>query len=275
VANLFGSQTLNLFSAAIEHPIAKISKNINLIQIHGCASSFEEDLRILNNSSLLNNKVYLIHRPDEILEYPDLLTHLSPSSTIVQFGDLLINHPFWQKFKDRHVIAHPFLSMNMPKKVENKIIVGSFTSWGEMRSLEHFFALKEELLKTPSANRLLFWAGGPGSGSELKFFIPHINVQLYHLHGKKRLGESSGSLHRGVSVPVIFEANGVERIEGLKVIKIEADPDLNNIDFKAAAKSISELVESHLDEWLIYNASIAKSNCPETFCNAISKLSKF
>jgi hypothetical protein len=135
-----------------------------------------------------------------------------------------------------------------------------------MRSLSHYSLLVEQL---KDRDFLEFRIGGRGVGDfavpsrvqlSKEYFTPHFNVQLYHLLGKKRYGESSGSLHRGISVPVIFEANGAERLEGFKAIKVDADDDLKNINFEKAAAEILALAKNGIDPVLEINKSVAQKN---------------
>ena len=82
--------------------------------------------------------------------------------------------------------------------------------------------------------------GAPPPGLGLTF-----NLQLYHLNGAVRRGESSGSLHRGVSVPVILEMNGAEALEDLRVVKVPYDNSLEagEADWGAAAEEIDLLLD--------------------------------
>ena len=100
-------------------------------------------------------------------------------------------------------------------------------------------------------------------------FVPHFNVQLYHLHGKKRYGESSGSLHRGISIPVIFEANRAERLEGFHAIKIKADDELQTIDFDQAARDILHLAHHGLGDILERNLTLARANYLGAFAQTL------
>jgi hypothetical protein len=138
--------------------------------------------------------------------------------------------------------------------------------------------LVEQLEKHDHSSRFSFKIGGVGFEdfdlpknveTTKQYFVPHFNVQLYHLHGKKRWGESSGSLHRGISVPVIFEANGAERLEGVRVVKIDADDDLRQIDFKKAADEIARIAAQGIESALACNLAAAKKNSLAAFAQNV------
>jgi hypothetical protein len=102
--------------------------------------------------------------------------------------------------------------------------------------------------------------GAPPPGFGLTF-----NLQLYHLNGEVRRGESSGSLHRGVSIPVILEMNGAEVLEDLRVVKVPyANPvDADKADWGAAAEEIVSLVKSgKYKAQMAHNAAQARKYSP-------------
>lgn len=285
---IHGARTLKSFTAMINEgfkALSEVDDQFELVQIHGSPESLVEDKFIL---SQLNPqpKIFLLHRPDEILLDSELKyffeTH--PLQKIVLLGDLILKDPFWNARREFiKVIPHPFLDLNLPVKSRDQFVIGSFTSWGEMRKLEHFFSLLDELKKTSVWDSLCPRIGGTIEGTILRtshvdhqievssdFFVPHFNIQLYHLGGKKRLGESSGSLHRGVGIPVIFEANGTERLEDLRVIKVIADNELSNIDFTKAALDIEDLIlKNRVDEVLLHNLASAQRNSPTLFAQKV------
>lgn len=269
--------------------------NFALIQIHGSPAAQVEDEKILNLARELSCKiVYLIHRPDEVLLNPTVQNYFEQNSDskFIFLGDLIFRDPFWAERRHQSlVMPHPYLGLSLPLP-GRKIVVGAFTSWGEMRDPEHYFDLVRSLnenvanqlptqsnenlnlnlnLKSHSKNDDLFEFQMGGAGLEHRLippfihvrqepFVPHFNVQLYHLHGKKRYGESSGSLHRGISIPVIFEANGAERLEGFHAIKIVADDKLQAIDFDQAARDILNLAHHGLGDSLERNLTLARAN---------------
>jgi hypothetical protein len=283
---IWGASTLEGFTGKITEgfrleQVAVESSGIfdcGLVQLHGSPQAKDEDERLLAETSKLEiPKIYLIHRPDEIISNSRFVSCFEndEAAQFILLGDLVLEMPFWAKRTSRvTVIPHPYLDFSMPPR-EGRAIVGSFTSWGEMRKLEHFVRLAEALKGAP---HLQFKIGGTGldrakvpSFIEIteNFFVPHFNVQLYHLNGRKRFGESSGSLHRGVSIPVIFEANGMERLENIMAIKVAADDDLNNIDFAQAASQIAALDSLSLHSWLEHNKRSAVKNSPQAFARAV------
>ena len=282
--------------------------NFALIQIHGSPAAKTEDENNLNRARELScTIVYLIHRPDEALLNPILLNYFKQNldSKFIFLGDLIFRDPFWSARRHQSlVLPHPCFDNSLPLP-SRKFIVGAFTSWGEMRDPEHFFALAKCLAKheatlparhlseslnsdlrdnSPKSNNpqvesfFEFAIGGTGLDHtlippfirrRLDPFVPHFNVQLYHLHGKKRQGESSGSLHRGISIPVIFEANGAERLEGFQAIKIVADEELQTIDFDQAAREIVKLASGGIDDILIHHLKLASANHFGAFAQSV------
>lgn len=278
--------------------------NFALIQIHGSPAAQVEDEKILYLARKLSCKVvYLIHRPDEALLNPFVRNDFEKNldSKFIFLGDLIFRDPFWAERRHQSlVMPHPYLDLSLPRP-NRKIVVGAFTSWGEMRDPEHYFALIRSLnehvasqlptqsnenlnlnlnLKSHSKDDDLFEFQMGGTGLEHRLippfihvrqepFVPHFNVQLYHLHGKKRYGESSGSLHRGISIPVIFEANGAERLEGFHAIKINADDELQAIDFDNAARDIVSLARSTIDDILKRNLTLARAHDFGTFAQTV------
>jgi len=288
---IWGATTLARFTNSISEGFHRIGISSNeappftagIAQIHGAPQSASEDLDILNESfDSIFPVVYLIHRPDEILENQNLMSTLSKlnSSRFILLGDLVLQMPFWSSRQDRCIIIpHPFTDFTRPSSY-HKPIVGSFTSWGEMRKLEHYLQLISEF---KDKEKFEFRIGGPGLDKakipapvhvSTDFFVPHFNVQLYHLKGKKRLGESSGSLHCGISIPIIFEANGTEKLEQLLVIKVDADESLTDINFKAAAEEIEKIAATNLEQSLEYNFKQAQNNSVESFARSVLQLWK-
>lgn len=274
----FTDSIISGFSAEGVETQDQDSADFALIQIHGSPAARAEDQRILETSRLLKiPKVFLIHRPDEALIQRFIKAHFEndPRAKLIFLGDLIFKDPFWAKRREfSSVIPHPHLDLSMPL-LNGRPIVGSFTSWGEMRDVKHYFALVECL---KDANLFEFRIGGTGL-DKVKFpdyvqhtkepFAPHFNVQLYHLFGKKRYGESSGSLHRGISIPIIFEANGAERLEGFKAVKIAADDELRSIHFDKAAAEILKLVAEDIDPLLERNRKVAMKNSVQAFAKSI------
>lgn len=285
-----GARTLDKFTSELMKGFDQLPEEdylFDLFQIHASAQSIAEDKAILEEiKNYAAAKIILIHRPDELLLNPDLKLAFeqNPEWKIVFLGDLALQDPFWKKRESFiEVIPHFYTNLNTAPKASH-YTVGTFTSWGEMRNLEHYFELVKALKQTKLASSMQFLIGGTLNGVKLTAadikdeaiklsedaFIPHFNVQLYHLNGKKRLGESSGSLHAGVSIPVIFEANGMERIEGVSVIKIAANEDLSQINYTAAAGEISLMIEQQeVEKQLKHNLRQARLNSSVDFANRV------
>ena len=99
----------------------------------------------------------------------------------------------------------------------------------------------------------------PAGGTDAEV-EPVFNTQLFHWHGRVRTGESSGAVHTRANVPVIFELNGTDRTEQLRVVRVpyHADQDANDAHFEAAGRDIAAMIASgsHL-EALQHNAAQA------------------
>jgi hypothetical protein len=127
---IFGSPTLEHFTSAISNEFRKSktvvdneSFDVALIQIHGSVNSINYDLNILKDTSSIKNKIFLIHRPDELLEYRELKEFFENNKNyqILFLGDLVFNFPFWhERKKNSFVIPHPFLDLNKPEKNPKK-----------------------------------------------------------------------------------------------------------------------------------------------------------
>lgn len=286
---IHGASSLDKFTNELLKGFDQIPEEdylFDLFQIHAAPQSISEDLKILEEiKNYSQAKIILIHRPDELLLNPELKLAFekNPEWKIVFLGDLALKDPFWHKRKAYiEVIPHFYTSLNTPAK-SPLYTVGTFTSWGEMRQLEHYLGLVKAL-KALHSPMFQFMIGGTLNGRKLtaadisdpsiliseEAFVPHFNVQLYHLNGKKRLGESSGSLHSGVSIPVIFEANGMERIEEVKVVKIPADDELTQIDYASAAIEIGKIIEQQeVEKYLKHNLRQARVNTSVDFANRV------
>lgn len=283
---IHGAKTLEKFTSELIKgfdPLPEEDFLFDLFQIHASPQSLNEDKVILEEIKKIKTpKVILIHRPDELLLHPELKSAFdqNPEWKIIFLGDLALNDPFWQKRKSFiTVIPHFYFSLNQAPK-SARYTVGTFTSWGEMRKLEHYLELVKSLKKTDVADSLKFMIGGSNlhvsdvTEKDVQIteeaFIPHFNVQLYHLNGKKRFGESAGSLHSGVTIPVIFEANGMERIEGVRVIKIPANDDLTQVDYDSAAGEIARMIkQNEIQTHLSHNLKRARLNTSVDFANSV------
>lgn len=283
---IVGAKTLTNFSQEIQKGFDLISAPdhlFELYQIHAAPHSLVDDLEIIKQiDTSTHPKLLLIHRPDELLLNAELTKFISdhPEFKIILLGDLALTIPFWNQRRSQiKVIPHPYFHLTLPEK-SPKYIIGTFTTWGEMRKLEHYLGLIKELKALPVASYIHAQIGGPNlnrrevlnSIVEISetYFVPHFNVQLYHLHGSKRLAESSGSLHSGISIPVIFEANGIERTEGVQVVKVIADEALQVINYQQAAKEIANIIENHqVEELLQFNLNKAQNNTTAAFATRV------
>lgn len=272
-----------------------------IIQIHGAPAARKADLEIIQSlpeiAPLLSGCIILLHRPDEIRDsLPSLqsvLSRLPITTGLAMLGDLLINDPFYQLTGlPRRAIPHGFFNLDSDI-LPHPIIIGSHTTWGEMRCLKRTLALLKaianveprvpivgylggvpaEALARDSVSKLLeqlditnvfalrdldvkLWREEMAAATTNTIFlhagnIPSkfdvtFNVQLYHYGECIRMGESSGSLHASAGIPVIFEMNGSERLENLKIVKIPyLDPNCADVaDISLAAQQIVALLES-------------------------------
>lgn len=282
--NLKGPKTLNHFSETFSSLLSRFSVDMDIIQIHASPHSVDEDEELLKYAERSSRpRVFILHRPDELLLRPQLRSFFEkkPEEKLIFLGDLVFKYDFWNIRKNfSKVVPHPYLDVSLPTSSSGKYIIGAYTSWGEMRQLKHYIQLIEEISALDKNQKFIYMIGGTQDGERLKSFdsriaiksgpfIPHFNVQLYHLNGKKRYCESSGSLHRGVTIPVIFEANGIERVEGINVIKIEANDKLTEINFNKAAQEILTLIDSGFELLIKQNHEKALLNSVDSFLEQI------
>ncbi len=274
------------------------AKNI-LYQIHGAPQSEEDDNVILRKIKQDFTKkdsakrVILLHRPDEIqLRLPKLREILQSANKpigLTFLGDMHISDSFFKAPNlVKKVIPHGFFKISEKLQID-PIIIGSHTTWGEMRSIEHIFKLLGEVFRK-SGSIIGYVGGKPNDQLEIDFLtkewnkhnsnIPvtfldankdvtpssrknvifvdseniepegfglSFNAQLYYLSNKVRTGESSGSVHSSVGVPVILEMNGSEVIEDLNVIKVPygSKDDIGTVDFKDGAKLILDSIRNY------------------------------
>lgn len=265
-------------------------------QVHGAPQAEKEDNTLLRKiaQDILKEdvvkRVVLLHRPDEIqLRYPklrDILVSATHPIGLVFLGDMHIDDDFFRAENViKKVIPHGFFDVSVKLQID-PIIIGSHTTWGEMRSIEHIFKLLGDVFRLGGAHPILGYVGGkPQNQLQVDFLTKQwsehnadvsvvfmdvhsetvsesfrkknvilfdsrdtmsekigltYNVQLYYLNNKIRTGESSGSLHSSVSIPVILEMNGSEVIEDLRVIKIPyaSRDDITTVNFKAGAERV-------------------------------------
>ena len=280
------------------------SAGVGIYQIHGAPQAAEEDkiiMRMIQKDA--DNKVILVHRPDEIEKrYPEFKDLSKFSSCIVFLGGKHINDKFYSGFANRLVIPHGFFDVREVLQ-KDPIIIGSYTTWGEMRSVEIVLRLLKEIFELNNNQfYIIGYLGGRPAGEldirkldklcrdlnvnnlkltditeinqlreptiivdssdiEPKDFGFTFNIQMYNFEGGIRTGESSGSLHAGVSVPVILEMNGSEIIEDIRVIKVPYS-SLNNIDsvdyVSGAKKIIDSIKDKNYISMLEHNLNQAK-----------------
>lgn len=318
-----GAKTLEKYTEGIlvqgfKNNSWEVSDDAEIIvyQIHGAPQSEEDDKVILEQikQDLVKDdsikRAILLHRPDEIqLRFPELVDILKTSKNqigLTFLGDMHVSD-FDAPNLVKKVIPHGFFSISEKLQIE-PVVIGSHTTWGEMRSIEHIFKLLGEVFRKNSS--IVGYVGGKpkeqlDSGflknewSELNpdievevldahkdtfdsskknvIFVDSenvepenfglsFNVQMYYLNEKVRTGESSGSVHSSVGVPVILEMNGSEIIEDVKVIKVpySSQEDINSVDFKAGAelilnsindKSYVEMLKHNLEQSKKFNAT--------------------
>ena len=275
-----------------------------MYQIHGSAGAAADDQAIMQlieqdlaGLEPAGSTIVLLHRPDEIQDrHPQLQSLLASSAHefgLAFLGDLHTSDSFYDSPKAQvHVVPHGFFSANDISDASGPIVVGTHTTWGDMRSPEHLLHLLGELFKlNESKQPIVGYLGGKPAdalGSDMlaaafKQHFPDLtvrfedahsftlsnaspsepvvlvddqdaqpedlvitfNTQLYFYGERVRTGESSGSLHMGVSIPVILEMNGSEDIEELQVIKVPYDTTsmaISSADFAAAAQDILGMI---------------------------------
>jgi hypothetical protein len=315
---ILGAETLKRYSEKILRKgftdngwtVVDSSQDCTLYQIHGAPGAVEGDKLIIREikkdlSSPAAPKVsILLHRPDEIQdrhpEVKDILENSNRKFGLVFFGKWHINDPFYDSSKAlKTVIPHGFFEFE-PITQTDPIIIGTNTTWGEMRSTKQALELIDNLFDLKTDQNIIGYLGGkpadeldiehlktfstshladvneyaPGSDYSGKktIFIDlnentpegmgiTFNTQLYFYNGKIRTGESSGSAHTSLSIPVVFEMNDAEKAEGLEVVKVPyfSVNDVETADFSTGAKLIMNIIKNgkYLDS-LNHNLSQSK-----------------
>lgn len=310
--SIFGADTLKRFTEEIlrdglegcgckvllERPIG----DFGIVQIHGSPAARAADLAIVRDLpqivSSLKGCIVLLHRPDEIKdsipEFREVLSELPAKVGLAMLGNLMIGDPFYQIscFLACRVIPHGFFGNYVPC-MRDPVVIGSHTTWGEMRSVERAISLLKAVREVGLRKPIIGYFGGApveelsrsavvsilerfdlegifalrefsrerwredllslnqdtillNPGRDVLNFDVTFNLQLYHYGKRVRLGESSGSLHASSGIPVIFEMNGSERIEGLQTIKVPYSDcsDVETADYRSAAQEIAALINS-------------------------------
>lgn len=141
-----------------------------LFQLHGSPQAVEEDKKITdriseaiaeNDSSKL---IILVHRPDEIqILHPNfdkvLATIVHPTG-LVLLGDKHLEDDFFKADKTvRSVIPHGFFDLSQDLQTD-PVVIGTNTTWGEMRSTEHALRLLTEVFRLNPESRVVGYLGG-------------------------------------------------------------------------------------------------------------------
>ena len=140
----------NLWEVELLEPGRKTVQDVDvkIYQIHGAPQAMEEDkviMRMIRNDA--GSKVVLVHRPDEVQKrYPEFKNLSEFVSGIIFLGDKHINDNFYSGFSNRFVVPHGFFDV---KEILQKdpIVIGSYTTWGEMRSVENVLRLLKEVFE--------------------------------------------------------------------------------------------------------------------------------
>lgn len=153
LVNGFKNNSWNVVEASLD---AKVDDGTDAIifQLHGAPQSEVDDRKIIDlikysitqDDSL--KKVILLHRPDELQKFHELKDILLCSSreiVLVFLGDIHVNDDFYTSHNiRRRVIPHGFFPIDEQPQLD-PVIIGSHTTWGEMRSLEHILKLFGEV----------------------------------------------------------------------------------------------------------------------------------
>lgn len=175
---LLGSPTLSRFTDGIlkdglvaigYKPVSySVESRFAIIQLHGSRTAREADNELITRLPSIIAKleacVILLHRPDEIRDsLPHLRSVLAEAPAhvgLAMLGDLLIDDPFYSlPHISRRVIPHGFFDIPA-KEPPEKVIIGSHTTWGEMRSIERTLRLLQELDNCDSQGITIGYVGG-------------------------------------------------------------------------------------------------------------------
>jgi hypothetical protein len=142
-----------------------------LLQIHGAPQAKADDSEILDLLAKLISEErcerigVLIHRPDECaLLHTDLTSRLS-QLTHHSFIALLGTHHLKDKWlRDLNcrvtAIPHGFFSAKAPPQLTDQIVIGSITSWGEMRRVGDAVKLIAEVFKRCEPGEFIGYLSG-------------------------------------------------------------------------------------------------------------------
>ena len=160
--HILGAKTLDKYTEGIlvegfknnSWEISETAENV-IYQIHGAPQSEEDDKVILGQikQDIIKDdqikRVILLHRPDEIqLRFPELKNILITAKKpigLTFLGDMHVNDSFFEAHNlIKKVIPHGFFNISEKLQID-PIVIGSYTTWGEMRSIEHIFKLFGEV----------------------------------------------------------------------------------------------------------------------------------
>ena len=196
-----------------------------LFQLHGAPQADDDDRTILGEIKRAvtfneTRKIVMLHRPDELKKYkelPGILSGASQKIGLVFLGDKLIRDTFYPSSEQiiKRVIPHGFFPFDEHQKhlQETPIIIGSHTTWGEMRSVEHALKLLLALFKLNKENKIIigYLGGKPHEELELnslKEITERINtetsLQFLNVHDHKTL---EGVLNRGRNIILVDDRN--------------------------------------------------------------------
>lgn len=307
---IYGAGTLerysqNILAAGFQKVAVELPEDVagTIYQIHGNQDAIEDDRLIMETlatdlgSDTGSPAVVLLHRPDEIQDrLPELRAVLAGGRRkfgLTFLGDMHLQDEFYDTdLATRKVIPHGFFDVTKPPEPTDKIVIGTHTTWGDMRGTKHLLELLGEVFTLNQEERRIwgYLGGKPAAKLDIATLqqaftglFPNIpvrfqaanevlndaasntifvddknlqpaglditfNTQMYYYGDRIRTGESSGSVHSGVSVPVILEMNGSENIEDLEVVKVPYDKTtmaIDSADFKRAAMAIVEIAKNN------------------------------
>ncbi len=175
-----------------------------IFQIHGNADARADDETIMESLSkeLTENPdspvVVLLHRPDEIQDrLPELHNLLADSPRqlgLVFLGDMHIDDDFYDVPRAvKKVVPHGFFDIDKePFNPEPEVIVvGTHTTWGDMRATTHTLEVIGEVFKQGSGNATVvgYLGGKPASElgidklqAEFAQLFPDVDVEFRDAH---------------------------------------------------------------------------------------------
>lgn len=300
---IYGASTLTRYTEAILEQgflaclwsTVDDGQDFTVYQIHGAPTALEEDRKIISKLKRgLDDPsgpkiVVLLHRPDEIQDrLPELKRVFDNAKRrfgLVFFGEWHLSDDFYCSSNAvKTIIPHGFFTFKPIFKTK-PIVIGTNTTWGEMRSVKQAIELIDKVFELKGQTDIIGYLGGkPKEELDIKklqeytqsqlvdfeefnpksnytgkriIFVDHskqlpddlsptFNTQLYYYGSKIRTGESSGSAHASLSIPVIFEINNAEKVEDVNVVKVPYGSlsNINSVDLNNGAQQIIDLIHS-------------------------------